>query len=157
MPDPSVWSNVMTFIKASMRGIKKSGDYFHDVGQENVGIWKSGWKHNWPEVNIFDSRGQKELHKRTDVIQEGRIVQIEMGDRVSVNASAEQASTKMEEMKADVFKAMFRDHTQGGNAVDTDYIETFPIVFTDDNTLVGVVVLFLVRYRFIYNDLSRSN
>lgn len=157
MPDASVWTNVMTTIKASMAGINGGTNYFHKVEADNVGIWKPGWKHNWPEVNIFDSRGQKELHKRTDVIQEGRIVQIEMADRVSVGPTSEQASTKMEQMKADVFKAMFQDHTQGGNAVDTDYIETFPIVFTDDNSLIGVVVLFLVRYRFIYNDLSRSN
>jgi hypothetical protein len=153
---PSVWTTIMDFVEASFQGIKKADDFNHDVGPENVGIWKNQWKRNWPEVNLMDARGVKEDHKRTDVIYENRMVQVEMVDKVSIGPTARQASDKMELMKEDVFKAMFRDHTQGGNAMDTDYIETMPLVFEDDNSLIGVVVLFGIRYRFIYNDLSRS-
>ena len=153
---PTVWQNVMTFVKASFQGIRKADDYNHDVGPENVGVWKNQWKRNWPEVNLADTREVKEDHKRTDVIYASRIIQVEMANKVSIGPTAEEASDEMEAMKEDVFKAMFRDHTQGGNAIDTDYIETMPIVFEDDNSLIGVVVLFSIRYRFIYNDLSRS-
>lgn len=147
----------MDFMEARFQGIKKADGYNHDVGPENVGIWKSSWKRNWPEVNLADSREIKQDHKRTDLIYAMRTVQCEMVDRVSVGPTSRQASDKMEQMKEDVFKAMFGDHTQGQNVIDTDYIETFPLVFEDDNSVIGVVVLFGIRYRFVMTDLTRSS
>ena len=153
----TVWTKAMDFMEARFQGITKKAGYNHDVGPENVGIWKPTWKKNWPEVNLADSREIKEDHKRTDLIYAMRIVQCEMVDQVQVGPTSRQASDKMELMKEDVFKAMFGDHTQGGNVIDTDYIETFPLVFEDDNSVIGVVVLFGVRYRFVMTDLSRSH
>lgn len=152
----TVWDQIMANIVAVLGTITKANLFNHDLGPDGIGVWRPTWSKNWPEVNIADGIENLEDFKRTDVIYAARLVEIEMVDSVSISPGALEVSEKIESMRADIFKAMFTDHTQGGVAMDTDYVSSAPVVYSDANDLIGVAVVFSVRYRFIYNDLTQN-
>jgi hypothetical protein len=153
----TIWDQIMDYVEASLGRILVSNQFNHDVGSDGVGFWRAVWEKNWPEINLVDAAETKEDHNRTDAIVAVRAVEIEMVDRLQPQASGRAVSKKFESMKSDIFKAVFRDHTQGSNAIDTDYIGCAPVVYEDDLSLIGCAVVFQVKYRFIYDDLTRKS
>lgn len=152
----TIWDQIMANIVAVLGTITKANGFNHDLEPEGIGVWRPTWTKNWPELNIADGIESQEDFKRTNVIYAARLVEIEMVDTVSTSPVGLEVSEKIESMRADLFKAMFTDHTKGGNAMDTDYVSSAPVVYSDANDLIGVAIVFSVRYRFIYDDLSAA-
>lgn len=152
----TIWTQIMDYIEESLNQISVANGYNHDVEEEGVARWRAFWGKNWPEINLVDAAESSENHLRTDVWQVTRAVEIEMVDTVESDIRSNDISRKFENMKADIFKAVYRDHTQGSNAIDTDYVGCAPVVYEDDNTLIGCAVVFSIRYRFVYDDLTRK-
>ena len=151
----TVWDSIEDDILEAMRGIKQLDGYNHTVREVvSWGVDDFPFRGIWPAIGVVI--GSEELADTAGISMRRcrRDVGIEMWVPAPGGGKANVPTLSREYQKivADIEKALYVDHTRGGNAEDTDILERSPAM-DSGKRLIGAAVRCQVVYRHQVGDL----
>lgn len=153
----SVRERILANIKTTLEGITQASGYNFDFTPGTVQRWSM---HGNAPVDIpmiiitpGDEQEEPSVHPFTECNLSVFLSVFYINDK---NDSVP-TDTYLNRLQLDIKKAVFLDHTRGGEAIDTDIVSTSPFVSVEGQHYAGLMIELKVKYRHLRNNPTRRS
>ena len=151
----TVRERILANIKSTLENITQANGYNFDFSSQTVQRWSM---HGNTPVDIpmiiitpGDELEEPSVHPFSECALSVFLSVFYINDKNDVIPT----DIYLNRLQGDIKKAVFLDHTRGGEAIDTDIVSTSPFVTTEGQHYAGLVIELKVKFRHLRNDPTR--